>query len=643
MKNLYRLFGLSALAMLLFACDPKEPIAREGGKTNEEVVDGNEPKTAQAFELNSSLATFEVQALDSSTDKASEDELRASLHFNGWANVATTTLDPTSFGTGKREARWGVSYENGYKNYALNCEASVTTEAEFKKAKKNTVFFKSANENTIEGAKLKMYCLPTKKLKNIKKGFMCLDGKAGTTDADLTKQYFKGDTDPNHRIQALDQNTADDQTKAFDKGRHIPIMTKLEDFKKMSKLEDGEEPVKFSPRGSLIGLFIKNDLEEDIFVDAIVVKRKNALDFTGYFDWKVVDSKDRPIFVPEYTAQHLSQTALVFPVYKNHTATETGYFIRTGNYGQGICLYLWGFQNPQRKGEPLELQIRYHTEYSPSTIYTTPTFRIKPKDSKEEAGMKMFDDGHAYKTILTISGRNYGGGSEGTVWKDKKAVVNDGRVVSFDGNSVSLGFKTPLDFVAEAPAVNKLADAFVLNHDQPSTTTVASLQDAEVGYYTFDEANALFDGTKDFLKGYYLPNRRQLKSILPVSYAVTFQKKSSISEVKDLCQVGETPIREYTGSFKTVQEGTAYITYALRFKGTEWESAWRYSDELVNGKHRFVIKCVPLQGKAGATLDNISNPQFFIDNACTIRTFPAYGRALHNSVSQFLADLGLCV
>ncbi len=627
MKRLFQLLAVASFGLALGSCDKSEPMngASQGGSFGE----------AQRFELSSSLGSVGIEPLSSNTDKVFDDDLRATLHFKDANSKATTTLKADNFGAGKREARWGVIYDGG-QYYALNCDDAVSVEpADPSNLSNNTVFFKkSATANTIEGASVKMYCKSLTSLKDITKGFMVLEGKAGTEPPNSTKQYFKGDTNPNHRIEGLLAN-------GFQDDRHIPIMTKVVDFAEMSK-PTATTKVKFAPRGSLIGLNVKNRIDTDIIVTAIVVEKAGALDYSGYFDWATT-LDDKASFTADYTTAEQSQTALSFPVYADKDATEVGYTITKGNT-EMPCFYIWGFQNITKLGEAFQVQIRYKTA-SNSTEQTTKTFNVYAPNSKVVKGTKQFDDGFSYNTTLTINSSNQTGGSNGADWNNGGTIPNGTSPNNPDfyaPESISLG-TTPLDFVAEAPAVNKAGSGFVLNHAYPLSNIVSALSDYGVGYYTFDEVEALFAANKPFLANYTLPTREQWQSIVPYfvrsasvddnrNAYVSFQKIHPKRELTEQAQVGSEAPQDYTSDYITQYEGDYAVTYAIRFKGTKWESAWRY----IIYANKYVIRAVPIQGR-NLSLDDVANGSFFNDNPSTRRYFPAYGYIPYELAKQTYA------
>ncbi len=193
-----------------------------------------------------------------------------------------------------------------------------------------------------------------------------------------------------------------------------------------------------------------------------------------------------------------------------------------------------------------------------------------------------------------------------------------------------------LAFVAEY-AVNKAGTGFTTNHNIPSSADYDEWQDSDAGLFTWDEAKALFK--KDFLKDYVFPSKEQWLSIVKNDNIFFNKEQSKVSvEEKDVV-IGNEPKQTYQSEFITKQEGGKYVTYALRFKETKWESAWFYY--LGDKGQSMVIGCLGGLKDSGKTLEEIATPTFFEQNTkkFVTRVFPFYGYRLDNSGS-LLADLG---
>ncbi len=605
MKRLFQLLAVASFGLALGSCDKSEPKqnGNQGGNLGE----------PQRFELSSSLGSVGIQSISSNTNEA-EDDLRATLHFKGTNNVAKTTLKAKNFGKkGNLKAYWGVIYGNN-ENAVEVCKDAVTTEPANPNAlTESTVYFQGTETSTIQSKRIKMYAVDNVNLSNITKAIMLLDGKAEGSKVHFTKA--KG-CDPNERIEGVAKD-------ASQEGRHIPIMTELKDINDMKPSSPNNKDVKFTPRGSLIGLCLMNKTGGDMIVTGIVVPKSGALDFAGSFDW----SKDgKPSFTKDYGTD--TESALVFPVYQNSTATDKGYTIKNNNV-EAPCFFVWGFQAEAKKGQPFQVQIRYKTA-SNSTEKTTRTFTVYAPTSKIVTTEKKFDDGYAYNVVLTINESNNTGGSEGTDWGNGDTLPNDSDNPYYP---FSISQKnTPLDYVAEAPAINKVGTGFVLNHNTPAIDVIADMLSNEVGYYTFDEAVEMFEPANKpaFLKNYVLPTKEQWQAIFPSQQdpvcipVKTKQMVNNSIPLTEKAQVGSEAIQEYQSEYISKEENGQIKTYALRFKGTKWESAWYYARQNFSFKNTpLVIKCILVKGQ-NLSLGDIADDTFFEGKAVTVRTLPNY-------------------
>ncbi len=596
MKTNFRAIALGLMSLAIVSCDKSEPI---NNGTNGGELSGEPTR----FEMSSSLGAVGVETLSSNTDKA--DDLRAALHFKGLNLVTKTTLDAEKFGESKFNARWGVKHNGG--NYGENCPISKNadlSETEKKTMTQSTVCFIGTNNNSIgeAGAKVKMYSTTQKTLNNITKGIMILGGEAGATPE---QQYFmKGKCDPNERIEGV-------TVGEFQEGRHIPIMTPLVDFSKIKASSPDNGEVKFAPRGSLIGLLLKNKTGEQITITDIIVPKAGALGFAGSFSWA---GDGNATFTTEYDASQAG-TALELPVYTKGASVK-GYVL-TNNNADVPCFFVWGFQKSDKKGESFQVQIRYKT--SSNKVETTRTFNVYAPTSKVTPSERMFDDGYAYNTSLTIHAGNNTGGSNGTDWND--------------GGVLQVLRQNPLDYVAPFP-IRKDAKGFVNSYKYPVSDVFANLQDDEVGYFTFDEAKMLFTSGKAFLSNYELPTMMQARSILPSDGYVRYDAAtSSTKELTEDAQVGNTSVKSYTSKYKTIEEGGRLLVYAVRFIGTEYESAWRYSYEGEVNKKRLVIQCLALETNTGDI--NQLNEDFFKNKVITERTMLTYGSAYPSAITGY--------
>ncbi len=90
---------------------------------------------------------------------------------------------------------------------------------------------------------------------------------------------------------------------------------------------------------------------------------------------------------------------------------------------------------------------------------------------------------------------------------------------------------------------------------------------------------------------------------------------------------------EYTSEFITKKEGAVLVTYAKRFIGTPFESAWRYSYDDVAGNKMLHIQCLSLRWGSNIDLRTIIARKEFFDNSTDVvtRYFSTYGYRIPSS------------
>ncbi len=99
---------------------------------------------------------------------------------------------------------------------------------------------------------------------------------------------------------------------------------------------------------------------------------------------------------------------------------------------------------------------------------------------------------------------------------------------------------------------------------------------------------------------------------------------------------------QYTSKFITKQEGDVLVTYAKRFIGTPFESAWRYSYDDVAGNNMLYIQCLSLRMNSNIDLRTIIARKDFFDNSTDVvkRYFPTYGHRDLGSTSVDYSTYG---
>ncbi len=367
-------------------------------------------------------------------------------------------------------------------------------------------------------------------------------------------------------------------TKTADRqlNRQIPLMTEILPFNTILGSDNGNKaPTNFKPRGALLGLCFINKCGQKLTIKEITLPKDNGLFFEGSFDMhQITDKKAK--FVDEENKE------FTYPVEEG----ELDVVIGNPDKANLPLFHLWGMP----KGTELKLSVKMELADG-KIVYNTLLIT------------KSFEDGKAYRIPVTL------------------------RIQP-----------NPLDYVAPY-YVNKEKTDFVRNYDLPTTDVIDDMPLSGIGYFTNLQAVGLFNGSKHFLDGYILPTGNQWRSICPEEYGtVVFELPKSEDSLTEAAQVGQEPVQDYTGDYLAKKDaaGDKFCTsYALRFKGTKWESAWCYSYEGPKNKKKLVIKCVGGLRYSGLKLSDIDNPLFFDKTKHTKRIFPSYGfREIPSSITE---------
>lgn len=184
----------------------------------------------------------------------------------------------------------------------------------------------------------------------------------------------------------------------------------------------------------------------------------------------------------------------------------------------------------------------------------------------------------------------------------------------------------PLAYVAESN-VNPAGTGFVAN--------VNSVRGS--GFFTWPTAVAKFKNITIGGKAYHLPSEKELKSILPMTISFK-QAQEVLSENVSVAVAGNSLwcLNDIKGLGKDV-------SYALRFKRTLYQTAWRYELKTVSGNMQVQVtsRSVP----DDVTIANVANETYWQQDKTydVVRIFPASGRndGADNSIpTNFLGTSG---
>ena len=168
----------------------------------------------------------------------------------------------------------------------------------------------------------------------------------------------------------------------------------------------------------------------------------------------------------------------------------------------------------------------------------------------------------------------------------------------------------PLRYMAEA------------NINQTGTGFVTDLYDTKIsGYWNEQECMDKFNPITLGNEQYHMPTLPEWKSIVPQYVRVVFNNPQAFRNVEQHVTVGGKELI----CLQDIEGFGENIVYALRFKGTPYCSAWRYSYEKVNNFTVARIKSIAV--KDDVKLEDVMNEAFWQQNEaeCVVRILPASG------------------
>ncbi len=620
--------------MLLSSCNKDEDIKGDKGNVS----------TGKTEIFTASIGT-EVGSFELLEYGADENDARASVTSKGYA-VPSLDITKVELENGDYTAHWGVLGDNKTPDEESVLQTYILASLPSIIPSVSSLFVK---ENAGSKNDLNFYCPVSSELAPYtnKWAYFAFGGKRNG-------QYLEfnttSNTSPNARIVGM--KNMEEQT-----ARQIPLMTEVQPFDNllapMSNPLAHAPKTKFKPRGCLISLCFVNKFSTPITITDIVVAKDNALYFEGRFDMQ--NSKDGMTNFKSDTQSGNKEAkfegegenqSFTFPVYADNATTTKGYTLPrvVGTFASKKAdlplFHLWGMPRTIGCWDRLKLQVKFKKN---GQDCVTRIFRITLPNNR------AFVEGKAYRLPIRLNDnslfRLVGNGhnpldyvAEYDLNRGTKPLGNEG--VPF----VTIGSKNyPLSHMMPHPT------GFRTSHDySPTITDVTTPGQPEntVGYFNWYEAYVLFNHNKPaWLNDYVLPTKGQWLSILP-SYATHI--RFDVFQAQTLADESGAVIGAYTvpdgtkSDFITKLACPSFATYALRFKGTPHESAWRYSLERVAGQYKMTIECVGGLQHSGLTLADISSSEFFSSNpATTTRFFSGYGVRRHNSPNlYFTHNLG---
>ena len=286
---------------------------------------------------------------------------------------------------------------------------------------------------------------------------------------------------------------------------------------------------------------------------------------------------------------------------------------------------IYSYENPVKGATKLLLEGTYKGAAWQKTI------ELK-KDGKTLPTLRN----HIYRVILTKGngttpgGGDHGGGKDDPANADKINYV----IEVLDWNEdAAIDYRD--DDVRNAELINPLAFVAETNIDQTGNAFVADKYAWDKpGFYNYDEAVEKFSHITIDGKKYHLPSWYEWRSIIPL-----YPTYMPLDEAIDKKDVTDPQVMVDGKMVECVQDirgaGDGVVCYALRYKGSKYQSAWRYSYGKVDGYKYPVMRIKVRNVLNGVTIDNIADEAFWGKNndSDIERVFTASGWDENDGVS----------
>lgn len=151
----------------------------------------------------------------------------------------------------------------------------------------------------------------------------------------------------------------------------------------------------------------------------------------------------------------------------------------------------------------------------------------------------------------------------------------------------------------------------------------------ESGYFSYDEAVERFSQIAIEDKDYYLPSQEEWLAIVPIKRSsapdyVDFNNSNAFDNISETVMLGGNTLTSLNDYRATGQN----VTYALRYKGTDMVSAWKYEFSSQEGAQILKITSRSVKDATPAvTIEEVQNPAFWEtpNEKDIVRIFPACG------------------
>ena len=294
---------------------------------------------------------------------------------------------------------------------------------------------------------------------------------------------------------------------------------------------------------------------------------------------------------------------------------------------------IYSYENPEKGAVTLQLEGEYKGQAWEKTI------ELRDKDGKYIATQRN----HIYRVLLTKGdgttpgGGDNGGGKDDPTNADKINYVievldwDEDATMDYSENDLLLAeYVNPLEYVAESN-IDKAGTNFVTT-DMYVCYEVNGYNESGYnvsGRYDFDTAVAKFSHITIDGEAYHLPSIDELKAIIPGKLddkpgddlVAIWNRTYGFSQMNV-----EQKVVVAGKSINCLQDIRAVpadtTSYALRFKGTLIQSAWKYEFKQVNSYR--VMRITSRLVADGVTIEDVSKGSFWAQNNSRdiVRIFP---------------------
>lgn len=266
---------------------------------------------------------------------------------------------------------------------------------------------------------------------------------------------------------------------------------------------------------------------------------------------------------------------------------------------------IYSYENPTKGAVKLQMEGEYNGKAWEKTI------ELRDKDGNYVTTQRN----HIYRVLLTKgNGSTPGGGDK----KDKDNITYNIEVLDWDEDA---SFDYTDDDVMDAERINPLAYVTEYNINTTGDGFVTDMYATRgSGYYPLFIAESKFAKITIGGKAYHLPNMYEWCGIASRAWMDFY------TEINEMNYRERTEVAgELIDCLQDIKgDGSSQVVFALRFKGTKYQSAWKYEYVKENGYQ--VLKITSRIVADGVTIADIAKEAFWKQNIGDIvRIFPASG------------------